>query len=105
LRFSSACRIDNVFTGVLRLSHKLRKGPKMTSKSKKVLVGSETVTVTICLTEDEGLSIDDGGKWLLMCDDHGFILQDTNKRRLWGHADEVSDWCEECRINDRVTVA
>jgi hypothetical protein len=77
----------------------------MTSKSKKVLVGSETVTVTICLTEDEGLDINDGGKWLLMCENHGFIVQDTNKRRLWGAADEVSDWCEECRINDRVTVA
>ncbi len=104
MRNSSACRIDNVYTGVLRLSHKLRKGPKMTHKSKKVLVGSETVTVTICLTEDEGLDINDGGKWLLICEDHSSIIQDTNKRRLWGSADEVSDWCEMCRINDRVTV-
>lgn len=74
-------------------------------KSKKVQVGSETVTVTICLTEEEGLDIKDGGKWLLMCEDHGFIVQDTNMRRLWGAADEVSDWCEMCRINDRVTVS
>ena len=89
---------------MVRLSHKLRKGPKMKSKSKKVLVGSETVTVTICLTEDEGLCIDDGGKWLLMCEDHGGIIQDTNHRRLWGHANDVDDWCEYCRINSRVTV-
>ncbi len=101
-RSRSACRIDSVFTDVLRLSHKLRKGPKM--KSKKVQVGSETVTVTICLTEDEGLDINDGGKWLLICEDHSSIIQDTNMRRLWGSADEVSDWCESCRINDRVTV-
>jgi hypothetical protein len=75
------------------------------AKSKKVLVGEEYVTVSICLTEEEGLCIEDGGKWLLMCDAHGFILQDTNHRRLWRWADEVSDWCEECRINDRVTVS
>lgn len=98
--------IDSVYTGVLHLSHKLRKGPKMnTVKSKKVLVGDKTVTVTICLTEDEGLCVEDGGKWLLICEEHSSIVQDTNKRRLWGSADEVADWCEECRINDRVTVA
>lgn len=77
----------------------------MNSKSKKVLVGDQTVTVTLCLTEAEGLDVNDGGKWLLMCEDHGFIVQDTNKRRLWGAADEVEEWCEECRINDRVTVS
>lgn len=77
----------------------------MNSKSKKVLVGDQTVTVTLCLTEAEGLDVECGGKWLLLCDDHGFLLQDTNKRRLWRHADDVSDWCEECRINDRVTVS
>ena len=76
----------------------------MNSKSKKVLVGSETVTVTICLTEDESLDINDGGKWLLICEDHSSIIQDTNMRRLWAWADLVSDWCEECRVNDRVTV-
>ncbi len=72
-----------------------------TAKSKKI----DGVTVTICLTEDEGLCIEDGGKWLLMCEDHGSIAQDRNYRRLWASADEVSDWCEECRINDRATVA
>jgi hypothetical protein len=64
-----------------------------TTKSKKV----GNVTVTICLTEDEGLCVQDGGKWLLMCEDHGFILQDSNKARLWGSADEVTDWCERCK--------
>jgi hypothetical protein len=76
-----------------------------TAKSKKVLVGDEYVTDSICLTEEEGLDINDGGKWLLMCDAHSFIVQDSNYRRLWSTADEVSDWCEECRINDRVTVS
>lgn len=77
----------------------------MNSKSKKVLVGDQAVTVTLCLTEDEGLCVEDGGKWLLICESHSSIVQDTNKRRLWASADEVSDWCEECRINDRVTVS
>jgi hypothetical protein len=69
-----------------------KEGSKMawTQKSKKV----GNATVTICLTEDEGLCVADGGKWLLMCEDHGSILQDTNKTRLWAHADEVAEWCE-----------
>ena len=74
------------------------------AKNKKVLVGEEFVTVSICLTEEEGLDVLDGGKWLLICEAHSSIIQDTNHRRLWAHADEVSDWCEECRVNDRVTV-
>jgi len=66
---------------------------------------TDGVTVTICLTEDEGLCIEDGGKWLLMCETHGGIVQDTNYRRLWAWAAFPADWCEECRINDRVTIA
>jgi hypothetical protein len=76
-----------------------------TAKSKKVLVGEEFVTVSICLTEEEGLDINDGGKWLLICEDHSSIVQDSNYRRLWANAEEVEDWCEECRSNDRVTVS
>lgn len=64
-----------------------------TTKSKKV----KDVIVTLCLTEDEGLDINDGGKWLLMCETHGGIVQDTNKTRLWKAADEVTDWCGECQ--------
>lgn len=101
-------RIDSVFTGVVHLFHKDGEAPRkkesemaLKAQSKKI----DGVTVTICLTEDEGLCIEDGGKWLLMCEDHGSIVQDSNYRRLWANADEVSDWCEECRINDRVTVA
>jgi hypothetical protein len=62
------------------------------------------INVYMCLTEDEGLCVKDGGKWVLICTAHGSLIQDTNKSRLWANADEVSDWCEECRINDRVTV-
>lgn len=48
----------------------------------------------MCLTEDEGLSIEDGGKYVLMCEEHGSIVQDTNKKRLWEQVTEVADWCE-----------
>jgi hypothetical protein len=64
-----------------------------TTKSKKV----GDVIVTLCLTEDEGLCVEDGGKWLLMCETHGGILQDTNKSRLWSDANEVADWCDGCK--------
>jgi hypothetical protein len=63
------------------------------AKSKKV----KEVTVSICLTEEEGLDINDGGKWLLTCEAHGFILQDTNYRRLWAWASQPEQFCEGCR--------
>lgn len=65
----------------------------MTTKSKQV----SGVTVTLCSTESEGLCIADGGKWLLMCETHGGIVQDTNKKRLWSLANEVTSWCSECQ--------
>ena len=49
--------------------------------------------VFMCLTEEEGLSVEDGGKWVLICEEHGGLIQDSNKTRLWQNADEVADWC------------
>lgn len=72
---------------------------KITTKSKKV--GS--VVVTLCLTEDEGLDILDGGKWLLMCETHGGITQDTNKNRLWGWSSTPSGFCDGCRYAELVS--
>lgn len=65
----------------------------VTTKSKKV----KDVIITICLTEDEGLCVEDGGKWLLMCETHGGILQDTNKTRLWGWSNVPTEWCDGCK--------
>ena len=55
------------------------------------------VKVTLCLTEEEGLCVEDGGKWLLMCETHGQIVQDTNKSRLWGWASTPDQWCGACK--------
>ena len=58
---------------------------------------SGNVTITLCLAEDEGLDSRDGGKWLLMCETHGGIIQDTNKSRLWGWATQPQQFCHGCR--------
>jgi hypothetical protein len=42
----------------------------------------------------------DGGKYALTCNTHGYIIQDSNKNRLWKNALDVSDWCEACAGND-----
>ena len=63
------------------------------AKSKKV----GNVKVTLCLTEEEGLDVLDGGKWLLMCETHSGIVQGTNKSRLWGWAGIPEEWCDGCR--------
>jgi len=65
------------------------------NKMKTKQVGD--LKVTLCLTEEEGLCVEDGGKWLLMCETHGGIVQDTNKSRLWAWASTPEEWCEECR--------
>jgi hypothetical protein len=56
------------------------------------------VTVTLWNTEDLGLSNADGGKYVLICETHSSIIQDTNKVRLWTHSSQVTNWCEECQI-------
>jgi len=43
-----------------------------------------------------GLSEEDGGKWVLMCEAHKCFIDDTNKARLWQHNNESENWCEEC---------
>jgi hypothetical protein len=63
--------------------------------TKTKIVGD--VTVTLCLAELEGLDSIDGGKWLLMCETHGGIIQDTNKNRLWGWATQPQSWCGTCK--------
>ena len=70
-----------------------------TTKSAKI----DGVIVTLCLTEDEGLCVADGGKWLLICETHGGIIQDTNKTRLWENRFEVTDWCSECKESIKVS--
>jgi len=64
-----------------------------TTKSRNI----DGVIVTLCLTEDEGLSITDGGKWLLMCETHGGIIQDSNKSRLWGWSKNPEQFCDGCK--------
>jgi hypothetical protein len=42
----------------------------------------------------------DGGKYQLVCNTHGYLIQDDNKRRLWAFASEVAEWCGACQGND-----
>ena len=58
--------------------------------------------VELDLSESFGLSDKDGGKWTMVCISHGYLIQDNNKARLWGHADSVAEWCE---IHNEVKVA
>jgi len=52
--------------------------------------------ITLADTDYFGLSADDGGKWVLMCEKHSEFIQDTCKKRLWTHANESFAWCESC---------
>jgi hypothetical protein len=43
---------------------------------------------------------DDGGKYQLLCRNHGYLIQDNNKSRLWKFASEVTEWCAACQGTD-----
>jgi hypothetical protein len=52
--------------------------------------------VTLASVDWFGLSEEDGGKWVLMCEVHKIFIQDTNKNRLWQQHNESDAWCDEC---------
>lgn len=43
---------------------------------------------------------DDGGKYQLLCLNHGYLIQSNNKNILWRHADDVMNWCAACAGED-----
>ena len=51
-------------------------------------------TATLYHVDEVGLSAEDGGRWVLICDTHGHIIQDTNRRRLSQWKNHVIEWCE-----------
>lgn len=54
-------------------------------------------TVVLVNAEEQGLNKEDGGKWALICDDHGYLIQDNNQANLRGFLAHPEDWCEPCR--------
>lgn len=49
-------------------------------------------SVVLCYADNPA----DGGKYALICDMHDYIIQDTNKRRLWRWSETPADWCQGC---------
>jgi hypothetical protein len=58
---------------------------------------TEQGLITLSDVEYFGLSKEDGGKWVLMCETHNEFIQDTNKSRLWSHSDQSWAWCASCQ--------
>ena len=61
---------------------------------KTKIVGNTTVSL------DFADCPSDGGKYQLLCENHGYLIQGDNKRTLWQFADDVAGWCEACQGND-----
>lgn len=59
--------------------------------------------VSLGLASDYGAD-PENGKYILLCERHGDFIQDTDKKRLWKSAGNPDYFCEECRIDDRVTI-
>ena len=57
-------------------------------------VGETTVSL------DYATCPEDGGKYELICNNHGYLIQDDNKSRLWRHSVEPRSWCAACDGQD-----
>ena len=44
---------------------------------------------------------EDGGKYAILCDEHGFLLQGNCKKTLWQWAKTPADWCGACAGTDK----
>jgi hypothetical protein len=61
-------------------------------------IAKSTGTLVVLVNADDaGLGNDGTEPWYLICDAHGSLLSDTNRRRLSGHMGSPEDWCDECR--------
>ena len=75
------------------INYKINKR-KFTSPKYIKQVGNTWVELTLADCPD------DGGKYQLLCRNHGYLIQDNNKSRLWKFASEVTEWCAACQGND-----
>ena len=60
----------------------------MILKEKQTKFGLVTLQLADC--------VEDGGKYGLLCNTHGYLIQDDSKNRLWKWADWSFDWCGAC---------
>lgn len=53
--------------------------------------------VTIYLAEQQGIDPDDGGLYLVVCEEHGCCIQHETRAGARTLAVEPDGWCEDCR--------
>lgn len=53
--------------------------------------------VVLAETTEFGLSVDDGGRWLLVCDPHAGILQCDTQRAARRFLSAPEEWCPICQ--------
>lgn len=44
--------------------------------------------------------VEDGGKYMLVHDMHGYLIQGNNKNMLWRWIESPEAWCAGCRGED-----
>ena len=62
-----------------------------------VLSDGERHWVSLYDAREADIAVGDGGRWALVCERHGFILQDTNKARAMAHLVAGTEFCDCCR--------
>jgi hypothetical protein len=61
---------------------------------------STRTLVILADTAEFGLSVDDGGRYLLVCDPHGGILQSDAAATARYYLRHPEEWCPTCQDSD-----
>jgi hypothetical protein len=65
-------------------------------RSRNRISGTLVVLIDLAKPEAEWAgSMDDGGRWLLLCDDHSSLVQTTTRQNAEYHMPDP-DWCPIC---------
>lgn len=57
----------------------------------------QTGTKVTVGTADEMWLDPEGGKWAVICEEHGIILSTETRKLAESHATDPAGWCEQCR--------
>ena len=95
-RHAMSSRFDKGLGCLVCLTHE----PKGSRRREKMAIIKSMKVGEVTRMLDNDWSVpQDGGKYALICKEHGFLIQGTNQKILWSHARNLS-WCDSCTGTD-----
>jgi hypothetical protein len=91
---------------IRRLKQQARKLARIRASGSELLAGeryrsvarSTGTTVVLVSCEEQGIPVSDGGRWAVICDEHGSLIQDDIQENLRQIMAEPQEWCQLCTL-------